>query len=136
MPVAPSCVAYCTDTGYGRASDNVTVNTASTVAPGSSSITVAPAIAIAGGGNSLATVMATVSASLSAPPEPLLPRSLLSMVTDAAPAKPAAGSKRRPSRAALTAAGLPVKVIDPSAVPSPAVKDTPAVVASVNTPWV
>src|SRR5882724_9205196 len=79
------------------------------------------------------TVMATVSTSVWAPPEPVLPRSLVVTVRLAAPLKLPAGWNTRPLRAVLMLARLPVTVTVP--VPLP-LTVRPAVPASVSTPLV
>src|SRR5882724_5567837 len=79
------------------------------------------------------TVMATVSTSVWAPPEPVLPRSLVVTVRLAAPLKLPAGWNTRPLRAVLMLARVPVTVTVP--VPLP-LTVRPAVPASVSTPLV
>src|SRR5882724_6004307 len=79
------------------------------------------------------TVMATVSVSPSAPPEPVLPRSLVVTVRLAAPLKLPVGANTRPLRAVLMLARVPVTVTVP--VPLP-LTVRPAVPASVSTPLV
>ena len=69
--------------------------------------------------------MLTVSVSASAPPEPVLPWSLVTICRVAAPLKSAVGEKLKPSRAALMSASVPVKVITASPTPSPVVKLRP-----------
>src|SRR5882724_5132421 len=79
------------------------------------------------------TVMATVSTSVLAPPEPVLPRSLVVTVRLALPLKLPVGANTRPFNAVLTLARLPVTVTVP--VPLP-LTVRPAVPASVSTPLV
>src|SRR5882724_6423846 len=79
------------------------------------------------------TVMATVSTSVWAPPEPVLPRSLVVTVRLAAPLKLPVGANTRPLRAVLMLARLPVTVTVPVPVPETV---RPAVPARVSTPLV
>src|SRR5215468_5795452 len=79
------------------------------------------------------TVMVTESVSLSGPPEPVLPWSLVVMVRLAAPLKLAVGWNTRPLRAVLMLASVPVTVT--VAVPLP-LTVRPVVPAKVSTPLV
>src|SRR5262252_9545368 len=79
------------------------------------------------------TVMATESTSLSGPPEPVLPWSLVVTVRLAAPLKLPVGWNTRPFSAVLMLARLPVTVTVP--VPLP-LTVRPVVPASVSTPLV
>ena len=81
------------------------------------------------------TVITTSSLSVCAPPLPLPPRSSVAMVSSALPANSESGMKVMPSSATLMAAIVPVKVIAASSPPSPEVKVSPAVPASVSVPW-
>ena len=83
-----------------------------------------------------ATLIATESVSLSAPPLPVLPRSFVTTWRPAAPLNPLVGLNDRPLRAVLIAAMVPLKVIVGSAVPSPVVKARPVVPPSVTFPLV
>src|ERR1044072_6158379 len=84
--------------------------------------------------------MLTVSVSVFAPPDPLLPRSFVVMVKVAAPLKPSVGVKLMPFKAALMLLIVPWNVIVASAVPSPLhppqPKFRPLVPLSVNVPLV
>ena len=80
------------------------------------------------------TVMPTVSVSVNAPPEPVLPWSSVVSVRVTAPLKSAFGSNDMPSSAALMLAAVPVNVIVLSALPSPTVKLRPSVCARVKVP--
>ena len=82
------------------------------------------------------TVMFTVSVSLSAPPEPVLPRSFVLICRLAAPVKFAVGTKLSPFNAVLIAETVPVNVVVASFTPSPALKVNPLVVVSVIVPFV
>src|SRR5215813_5260477 len=86
-----------------------------------------------GASSTALTVMATESTSLSGPPEPVLPWSLVVTVRLAAPLKLAVGWNARPLRAVLMLARLPVTVTVP--VPLP-LTVRPVVPASVSTPLV
>src|SRR5262245_32641496 len=70
----------------------------------------------------------------SAPPAPVLPRSLIQAVTNAAPWNPVVGARVVPLRAALIAVSVPVNVIDSSAVPSPAENVNPLTLPRVRVP--
>jgi hypothetical protein len=61
---------------------------------------------------------------------------LVVIESEAAPMKVAAGMKLSPFSAALIAATVPVNVIVPSAVPSPALNVSPPMPARVMTPLV
>src|SRR5204863_36358 len=63
-----------------------------------------------------------------------VPLSVVTIWIDAAPLKFEVGRKFKPFSAALMLASVPVKVIVPSAVPSPTVNDKPAVPLRVITP--
>ena len=102
----------------------------------SSAITWAPGTVFTGGLLTGRTVIATVSVSLWGPPAPVLPRSLVVNLILAPPVKLAGGANCSPFRPALTAANVPVKVMVTSAVPSPAVKLSPAVPPRVRIPFV
>jgi hypothetical protein len=73
--------------------------------------------------------------SASGPPAPLAPRSFVVIVTNARPLWFGSGVNTRPSSAALIDASVPVKVMLASAVPSPVANVSPAVPASVTTPF-
>ncbi len=81
----------------------------------------------------LSTVMATVLVAVSGPPLPVLPWSLMSILSVAAPLKAAVGANDTPFKAVFCAAIGPVEVT--SAVPLP-VTTRPAVVESVAVPLV
>ena len=83
-----------------------------------------------------ATLMKTVSVSLSGPPAPVLPWSLVLTVSKALPEKLKSGSKRRPSRAALISVRLPVNTMVASPAPVPLKNDRPVVLPTVSSPWV
>src|SRR5947207_12377169 len=68
-------------------------------------------------GGRLTTLTATLSTSLSGPPAPVLPWSLVVMRRLAAPLKPAAGVKVTVARALLRAARVPVIVTVPVPLP-------------------
>src|SRR5882672_10581155 len=79
------------------------------------------------------TVMATVSTSVLAPPEPVLPKSLVVTVRLALPLKLPVGANTRPFNAVLMLARLPVTVTVPVPLPETVSPDVPA---SVSTPLV
>src|SRR5215510_4759409 len=93
----------------------------------------APGTVLTGASLTAFTVMATESLSLRAPPEPVLPWSLVVTVRLAAPLKLPVGANTRPLRAVLMLARLPVTVT--VAVPLP-LTVRPEVPASVSTPLV
>jgi hypothetical protein len=102
----------------------------------SSSVACGPGTVFTGGSLSALMLTVTVAESVSAPPEPLLPRSLTAMSTAAPPAlKFDVGWNTIPCSAALMFASVPVKVIVPSSFPSPCVKLRPVVWLSVILPW-
>ena len=82
------------------------------------------------------TAIATLSVSLRGPPLPVLPRSLVTICSDADPVYAAVGAKLIPLSAALMLAIEPVKVIVAFAVPLPTLKPRPEVPASVTVPLV
>ena len=86
--------------------------------------------------NSVTISIWIASVSLCAPPEPLLPRSLVVTVNPPMPAKPLVGVKVIPSSAALMFASVPVNVIVVFSVPLPTVKVSPERVESVTRPLV
>ena len=63
--------------------------------------------------------MLTPAASVKRPPAPELPWSSTGTCSEPAPAKSAGARHVMPSRAALTSARVPVKVMDASSLPSP-----------------
>src|SRR5262247_4124590 len=99
----------------------------------SSLMVCAPGTVLTGASFTALTVMATESLSLRAPPEPVLPWSLVVTVRLAAPLKLPVGANTRPLRALLMLARLPVTVT--VAVPLP-LTVRPEVPASVSTPLV
>ena len=99
----------------------------------SSLMVCAPGTVLTGASLTALTVMATESLSVRAPPEPVLPRSLVATVMLAAPLKLPVGANTRPLRAVLMLARLPVTVTVP--VPLP-LTVRPAVPARVSTPLV
>ena len=116
---------------------SLTLRLASTAvaAPFSVKASVVPVVVTAGASLTAPTVMPTLSLSDSAPPLPVLPWSLLTRLSTAAPLKFAAGAKTRPFSAVLMALMVPVKVI--AALPlAPPVKLRPAVPPRVSTPFV
>ncbi len=80
--------------------------------------------------------MVTESVSERAPPEPVLPRSLVVISKPAVPLKLADDVNDRPLSAALILAIVPVKVIAASAVPSPTEKVNPPIPARLKVPLV
>ncbi len=80
------------------------------------------------------TVMFTVSVSLKAPPDPVLPKSLVTIWILAAPLKLAVGVKLMPLSAALMLLIVPVITIVEFAVPLPVVKLSPVVPLKVIAP--
>ena len=80
------------------------------------------------------TVTETVSVSVSGPPEPVLPRSLVRIVRPAVPANEAVGVNFMPFIAALMFVIVPVKVMEVSAVPSPPRNVRPVSPPSVMVP--
>ena len=80
--------------------------------------------------------MATVSVSVSVPPVPVLPRSLDTIWSVAAPVKLVVGMKFIPASRRLMFAIVPVKVIVASVVPSPTENVRPVRTGRVIVPFV
>ena len=82
------------------------------------------------------TLILMESVSDSAPPLPVLPRSLVLICNDAAPLKSCVGVNVRPFKALLMDVIVPLKIIDASDVPSPAEKERPAMLLKLIVPLV
>ncbi len=89
-------------------------------------------------GVSLAALMVILilSESVSVPPVPVFPKSLVVMVSTAVPLKFAVGLNVSVANAALISVCVPRNTKLPSAVPSPVINAKPATPASVNVPLV